>query len=82
MGAGLGLLTKNRPSRENGTAYGGVAVVWKEGSGVFKEVAFKNPESYEVLVAAGSLRGEIEEAGSGGLLLAAELSEAEGRRCH
>ena len=57
LGAGLGLLVKNRPTRENGTTYGGVAVIWKESSGMFKEAVLRNPESYEVLVAAGSVKG-------------------------
>ena len=34
-----------------------MAVFWRESSGLFKEVVFKNPEGFEVLVAAGSIKG-------------------------
>ena len=40
-GEGLGLLTKNRQALQNGVSYGGVAVVWRESRGTFKEVQIK-----------------------------------------
>ena len=57
MGSGLNIMGRNRKQGQNGVAYGGVAFVWKESAGVFKEVKIKNKEEFEVLVAAGSLRG-------------------------
>ena len=57
LGSGLNILTRNRRPAENGVAYGGVAVVWREELGSFRLLEFKNPECYEVLVAVGSLRG-------------------------
>ena len=57
--AGLGMLCKNRqPTASNGVCYGGVAIPWKETAGLFRRVEVHNPESHEVLVAAGSLRGQ------------------------
>ena len=56
-GAGLGLLTRNRDANSNGVCYGGVAVIWRETLGVFTEVRLKNPQLYEVLVVAGSVKG-------------------------
>ena len=38
-------------------AYGGVALVWRRSRGLFKQVDFKNPDNFEVVAAAGSLRG-------------------------
>ena len=37
--------------------YGGVAVVWRQAACSLKELAFPNPGDFEVLVAAGSLKG-------------------------
>ena len=31
LGAGLGLIARNRPVLENGVSYEGVAVIWREG---------------------------------------------------
>ena len=57
-GAGLGLITKNRRNKAaNGVTYGGVAVLWQEGQCTLREVCFKNPEEYEILVCAGSIKG-------------------------
>ena len=56
-GSGYGLLARNREENDRGVAYGGVAVLWREAFGAFTEVKLKNPSKYEVLVAAGSVRG-------------------------
>ena len=56
LGSGLGLLTRNRPPCPNGVSYGGVAIVWKESLGRFREVKIKNP-GFELLAAAGSIKG-------------------------
>ena len=57
LGSGIGMLTKNRQRCENGVTYGGVAVLWKESLGSFKEIEVKNPGRFEVLAAAGSVKG-------------------------
>ena len=58
LGEGLGMLTKNRDPLENGVAYGGVAVIWKESLCAFKRVGLGGNESkHEVLACAGSIRG-------------------------
>ena len=57
LGNGLGIMARNREALSNGVAYGGVALVWKEALGSFREVELPNPQGYEVLVAAGTVRG-------------------------
>ena len=57
-GSGFGLLCRNRTPNANGVAYGGVSLLWKEGSIDFKEIELKNPQEYEVLAAAGSVPGQ------------------------
>ena len=54
---GLHMIARNRGVLSNGVAYGGVAVVWREGNLSFKEVVVKNPAHYEVVVAASSIKG-------------------------
>ena len=56
-GSGLSSLTLNRGPNERGVCYGGVAVVWREAFGAFKRVSLKNPDSFEVLPVAGSVKG-------------------------
>ena len=58
LGSGLGLFARNRRLKENGVSYSGVAVVWKESVGSFKEVKLKNKEGFELVAAAGSLKGQ------------------------
>ena len=57
LGSGLNVLTKNRAPLENGVAYGGVAIICREDLGRIEEVKIKNPQNFEVLVAAASLKG-------------------------
>ena len=52
-----GIITRNREAGPNGVAYGGVSVVWKESFAQMKELSYKNPDNFEVLTAAASLRG-------------------------
>ena len=57
-GSGIRMLYKNRQAASvNGVTHGGVAFLWRETFGAFREVDIRNPESYEVLVTAGSVRG-------------------------
>ena len=56
--SGTGLLCKNRPTNDIGVAYGGVSILWREGNVSFKEIPLKNPGSYEVLAAAGTIPGQ------------------------
>ena len=51
LGEGLGLLSKNREPNQNGVAYGGVALLWREECVSFQEVKIDNPSDFEVLVA-------------------------------
>ena len=57
LGAGMGVLWRNRKANPRGVAYGGVALVWKEGEIEFKRVDIKNPEEYEV-IGAGRIPGQ------------------------
>ena len=56
-GSGLSLVTLNRNPNDNGVCYGGVRIVWREAFGRFKGLEFKNPEKFEVLAVAGSIKG-------------------------
>lgn len=53
LGHDLGLLTRTREALD----YGGVAIIWKETLGLFREVTIQSPQGFRVLVAAGSLTG-------------------------
>ena len=57
-GHGVGLLTRNRSeAAANGVTYGGVAVLWKAGACNLKSLDFPNPLDFEVLLAAGRIKG-------------------------
>ena len=57
QGRGLGILTRNREPLASGVAYGGVALLWKEGQVNFGDVPIKNEARYEVLICARSVPG-------------------------
>ena len=57
LGAGLGMLCRNRKVNERGVAHGGVAVVWRETLGKFREITLKNKKDFEVLPVVASMRG-------------------------
>ena len=55
---GIGFLSRNRnQAASNGVYYGGVAVLWKEGVCNLTKIYIPNPNDFEVLVMAGSIRG-------------------------
>ena len=57
-GAGLGMITRNRSDQAaNGVTYGGVAVLWQEGQCNLRIQKFKNPDDFEVLTCAGTIKG-------------------------
>ena len=51
------MLARCRRAAGNGVCYGGVAVLWKEKAVTFRNVSLPNPGDFEVLVAAGSVKG-------------------------
>ena len=57
LGAGLSLLTKNRRRDPRGVAYGGVALFYREEVCNFKQIEVAGAGDFEVLIAAGSMRG-------------------------
>ena len=57
LGSGLGLLALNRRKSDNGVAYGGVAIVYREALGKLERIKFNNRENFEVMGAAVSIRG-------------------------
>lgn len=62
LGAGLSMICRNRPRNPaTGVAHGGVAIIYKEEDVKYKEISFPNPESFEILVAAGSIQGHIRQ---------------------
>ena len=56
-GAGLGLITRNRPINSAGFSHGGVGIVFRESACTFKEVKLPNPDNFEVVVAAARFPG-------------------------
>ena len=57
LGAGLGMLTKNRPANPQGYSHGGIALVYHESAASFHEVKLRNVSDLEVLVATGKFQG-------------------------
>ena len=58
QGKGIGMITKNRKPSSNGVAHGGVAIAFRASTVRLQEIKVSNPESYEVIVAAGSIAGQ------------------------
>ena len=57
LGDGLSMICKNRKRDSRGMAYGGVAVFFREEVCNFKQISIAGREDYEVVIAAGSMRG-------------------------
>ena len=57
LGAGLSMICKNRRPDSRGRSYGGVALLFKEGECCFKQIDLDNPDSFEVLIAVGTVQG-------------------------
>ena len=57
LGAGMGMLCRNRPVNNRGFSHGGVAIVSRESEVTLKRMKLHNPWEYEVLMATGMLRG-------------------------
>ena len=57
LGAGIGMIYKNRPVNDRGVAHGGVAICYRESAMSLKEVKTNNPGKYEVIMAAGTMVG-------------------------
>ena len=56
--AGIGFLSRNRTTAAaKGQTYGGVALLWRENACSARRINFPNPGDFEVLPAAGSVRG-------------------------
>ena len=56
-GEGFRVAARNREVGGNGVAYGGVAVFWRDSFVRMAGIDLKNPDKYEVVVAAGSMKG-------------------------
>ena len=61
VGAGLGMLSRNREKDHRGVSYGGVAIIYHINKCTFKEVPLQNPEGFEVLAASGRFSGYSRE---------------------
>ena len=58
LGAGIGILYKNRPVGARGISHGGVAVLYRESDCSFKEMKVQNPLGFEVLPVVGNVVGQ------------------------
>ena len=81
LGAGISLICKNRPRNLNGQAYGGVALFFKSDLCSFKEIHFNNPDSFEIVVAAGSIRGHTRKVVAVGCYIPPNYATARGKAC-
>ena len=61
VGAGLGMLTRNREKNHHGVSYGCVAIVSHLNKCTFKVVELNNPEGFEGLAASGRFAGYSRE---------------------
>ena len=57
LGAGLGMLYRNREANSRGVAHGGVAIFYKESSMSMKAVKLHNPGKYEVVMGVATVKG-------------------------
>ena len=57
LGAGLRMIYKNRRVNTRGFAHGGVCITFKDSACNLKEMKLHNPGNYEVIAAAGSIKG-------------------------
>ena len=57
LGAGIGLLVRNRDPGSRGFSHGGVALAFREALCGFRPIGIHNPQQYEVLAAMGSVPG-------------------------
>ena len=57
LGAGLGMICRNRPANDRGFSHGGVAVVYRASEVSLRRVKLHNPHNFEVIMATGMLRG-------------------------
>ena len=56
-GTGYGLLNFCRPPGPRGVSHGGVSIAYRKTTCELKQIELSNPQEFEVVVAAGSLRG-------------------------
>ena len=57
LGAGIGLLVRNRNPGARGFAHGGVAIAFHELTCSFRPIPINKPDHYKVLVALGNIPG-------------------------
>ena len=57
LGAGVGLLVRNRDPGSRGFAHGGVGIAFREATCTFRHIGIHNPDNFEVLAALGTLPG-------------------------
>ena len=68
LGAGLGMLYKNRPLNQRGFSHGVVAILFRDSIMSLKEVMVHNPGKYEILMAVGAVKGFSHKIGGDCLL--------------
>ena len=60
-GTGFGLLNLCRQPTARGVAHGGVSIAFRKNTSELNQIHLSNPEEFEVLVSAGSLRGHAKK---------------------
>ena len=57
LGAGMTMISQNRPPNDQGFSHGGVAIVYRTASLSLRRVKLHNPGKFEVVMAEGTLGG-------------------------
>ena len=77
----IGIITENRKAEAiNGVTYGGVALLWRQAEGSFKKIAISNPDSFEIVAGAGSVRGFSRKVMAVGCYLPPNYTRAKGNQ--
>ena len=58
LGAGIGLIVRNRDPGSAGFSHGGVGIAYRESTCHFRQINVHNPNKYEILAALGSVPGQ------------------------
>ena len=81
LGAGLGMICRNRPINSRGFSHGGVAVVYRSEACSFVRVNVPNPDEFEVVVALGTLPGHNRKLVTIGCYIPPGLTVPVGKKC-
>ena len=77
LGSSLAMITKNRRPLNNGVAYGGVVVIWRDTSYDFKEFHVQGVSSFKILACATSVPGYTRKL----VMIACYIPQSYNKKC-